>query len=155
MRPGHKLAPDRQFIRHHAKTQTRVFFRHTTQFKHYPASFYDTNPVVKVSFSFAHTNFRRPFSYRFIRENTYPQLSAFMQLPGKNHPHRFYLIVLQPSIGQSLEPELSESKVRTPRGYSPAIAFGYLPVFYSFRHQHSRSFKYSKTIPQPVPELFL
>jgi hypothetical protein len=76
MRPGNKLTPDRQFIRYHAKTQTRVFFRHTAQFKHHPASFYDTNPMVEVSLSLAHTNFLRLFGYCFIRKNTYPLCSC-------------------------------------------------------------------------------
>src|ERR1700757_170918 len=105
MVPCEKLRAHRQLAPRQPQGLPRHRFRHAVQLKQNVPRPHRGNPKLGLAFSLAHARFRWTRSYRFVRENTDPELALALHVTSERNPGGFQLRVRDPSALECLQPE--------------------------------------------------
>src|SRR5690242_18742190 len=108
MVPREELRAHRQFVRRQAQRFTRDRFRNAIQLKQNVARTHCSDPKLWLAFAFTHTCFWWTRRYRFVRENTDPQLSLALHVAGKRNASGLQLGVRYPRTIECLQTKLTE-----------------------------------------------
>ena len=97
------------------------------------ARFNNRNPEFWISLPRTHTGFCGFSRDRFIRKNSYPNLSATFHKPGNRDSPGFNLTRSKPVWFSRLKPVITECQFRSAIGLSFKISFHHLSMFNFFR----------------------
>ena len=96
----------------------------TTHFKKYSSRFHDCNPKFRITFTRTHSSFSRSHGYRFIRKNSYPDLTTPFDISCHSSSTRFNLTCSYPATVLRLESILTECDCIAFRNGDPYAAIG-------------------------------
>jgi hypothetical protein len=112
------------------------FALHSANLEHNSAPLDDRYPMIRCSFSFAHSGFRRFGRNRFVREYTYPDVAATPQMVGNRPPRGLDLAGINPCRLKGNKPYVAEADLATTGCLAATAPTMHLSVFDAFGHQH-------------------
>jgi hypothetical protein len=132
---GDELGADREFVGCKSKGLTGNGLGDTVELEKDVAGTHGGNPVLGLTFTFAHSGFGRACGDGLVREDADPELAFALHVAGERDTGGLDLGVGNPGTIQSLETEFTEIDVDIARGVPGAASALGLAVFDSFWQQ--------------------
>ena len=129
-----EAAPERQFAGRPGKGFTGDCFRAAGEFDNHVAWLDDGNPFLRRALSFTHTGFQGLLADGLVREDSQPNLTAALHVPGGRHTGRLDLLACHPAAFQDLKSVFAEIQFVIASRDSPAAASLNLSMFHAFGH---------------------
>lgn len=104
-------------------------------FEENPSGMHNSHPALQIALSFTLTGFGRFLSIRFIRKNTNPYLTAFLQSSRQKDSAGFDLLGRNPSGFQDFYSQISETNPVSPQRQTLSLAPLLLAVLHFFREK--------------------